>query len=106
MAGDKCLQPELNLVFGSEHGNGKCGVCGRLTFWRHGLTPVDVILDNFSSSLCFERHKLISDDGGIGYEVGVGIKFGTRSGNDFIFDNGVIMGFEIRLDKDGFESGL
>lgn len=108
--GNKCLQPELNVVWDSEHGNGKCGVCGRLTFWRHGSIAVDVELDNCSGPLCFERHRLISDVGDKRYVVGVridtGIKFCTRSKNGFIFGDDVIMGLGIGPGKGGFKPGV
>lgn len=108
--GNKCLQPELNLVWDSEHGNGKCGVCGRLAFWRHGSIAVDVELDNCSSPLCFVRHRLISDVGDKRYEVGVRIgtvvKFCTRSKNGFIFGDDGIMGLGIRPGKGGFKPGV
>jgi len=60
--------------------------------------------------LCFERHRLISDDDDNGYEVGVRIgtrfKFFTFSDSGFIFGIDVIIGLGIKPGKDGLEPGL
>lgn len=60
--------------------------------------------------MCFDRHRLISDFGNKGYEVGVkvgtGFKFCNLSGNGLIFGNDGIIGLGIRPGKDGFVLGV